>query len=273
VRHGEGGELLLQRLDVSGARLVEIVAMDRGPGMADPARCLLDGYSTAGSMGTGLGAVRRMAAEFDLYSCPGQGTIVLARVGLGACARVGAVSVAVDGEIECGDTWSIAHLQGATALLVVDGLGHGVFAAQAAHAARSAFERSPDQAPRELIDRLHRSLMGTRGAAAACARLMGTGELSYAGVGNIHGAILSGEGMRGLVSHNGTLGLRASRIQQFEYARPAGALLIMNSDGISSRWDLARRPGLLRCHPGVIAALLYRDYVRRHDDATVVVLN
>ena len=44
-------------------------------------RCLTDGYSTAGTPGTGLGAVRRLANEFDIYSAPGEGTIVMARFG------------------------------------------------------------------------------------------------------------------------------------------------------------------------------------------------
>ena len=273
LRHGGGGELLLQRLDGAGACLVEIVALDRGPGMKDPERCLRDGYSTAGTMGTGLGAVQRLSAEFDLYSAPEDGTVVLARVGVGSVPRLGVVSVALQGEVESGDTWAIAYNDKTTTLLVVDGLGHGTFAAQAAQAARTTFERSADDSPHQLLTRLNRSLAGTRGAAAACAQIGPSGTLSYAGVGNIHGAVLTGEGMRGLVSHNGTLGLRAPRIQEFEYGKPSGALLIMNSDGLSARWDLARKPGLLRRHPGVIAAVLFRDYARQYDDATVVVLN
>jgi anti-sigma regulatory factor (Ser/Thr protein kinase) len=273
LRHGGGGELLLQRLDGEGACLVEIVALDRGPGMKDPERCLRDGYSTSGTLGTGLGAAQRLSAEFDLYSAPEDGTVVLARVGVGSMPRLGVVNVAVQGEVECGDTWAIAHLGKTMSLLVVDGLGHGTFAAQAAQAARTAFERSPGDTPQELLARLNRSLAGTRGAAAACAQFGPSGALSYAGIGNIHGAVLTGESMRGLVSHNGTLGLRAPRIQQFEYEKPSGALLIMNSDGLSARWNLARKPGLLRRHPGVVAAVLFRDYARRHDDATVVVLN
>jgi hypothetical protein len=60
--------------------------------------------------------------------------------------------------------------------------------------------------------------------------------------------------------------------QQSEYAVPPGALLIMHSDGVSARWDLSTRPGLINCHPAVIAGTIYRDNGRGRDDATVVVV-
>jgi hypothetical protein len=272
LRHAGGGELLLQQMQSGDTRLVEILAVDRGGGMVDAERCLTDGFSTGGTMGTGLGAVRRLAAEFDLYSVVGQGAVVLARVGVGSARHFGAISVPLKGEIESGDSWRLASASGVTALLVVDGLGHGTFAAQAAQAALSAFDRSPFDAPQVVLERMHRALAGTRGAAAACARIDSAGRLAYAGIGNIHGVVLSGDALRGLLSHNGTLGLRAPRMQQFDYQRAAGALLIMNSDGVSSRWNLDGNPGLLHRHPAVVAGVLYREHGRAHDDATIVVL-
>jgi anti-sigma regulatory factor (Ser/Thr protein kinase) len=272
LRHAGGGEMLLQQVQVGGARLVEIMTVDRGGGMAEAERCLTDGFSTAGTMGTGLGAVRRLAAEFDLYSAAGHGTVVMARVGVGSARHFGAVSVALRGEIECGDSWRLTSADGVTALLVVDGLGHGTFAAQAAQAALSAFDRSPFDEPQIVLERLHRALAGTRGAAAACARIDALGSLVYAGVGNIHGALVSGDATRGLLTHNGTLGLRKMRMQQLNYERPAASLLIMNSDGISSRWNLGGHPGLLQRHPAVVAGVIYREHARSHDDATIVVL-
>ena len=46
----------------------------------------------------------------------------------------------------------------------------------------------------------------------------------------------------------------------------------MHSDGISARWSLDDYPGLVRRHPGVVAGLLYRDFQRESDDATVIVV-
>lgn len=93
---------------------VEVIALDKGPGMVDVQRSLTDGVSTgSGSPGTGLGAVRRMASDFDVYSTPA-GTLVLARVrpeGVaqpGIAARLGAVRLAAPGETVCGDGWALA---------------------------------------------------------------------------------------------------------------------------------------------------------------------
>ena len=75
VRHGGGGELLLQSLAAQGDVQVELLAIDQGPGMADVRRCLQDGYSSGGTHGEGLGAVRRLSSAFDIYSMLGRGTV------------------------------------------------------------------------------------------------------------------------------------------------------------------------------------------------------
>jgi anti-sigma regulatory factor (Ser/Thr protein kinase) len=268
--HARGGELLIQTLGTDTSKVVELLAIDRGPGMTDVSRCMSDGYSTGGTPGTGLGAVRRLAREFDIYSAPGEGTIVMARFGA-TNLRLGAVSVAMPGEIECGDAWDIVTDANGTAVIVVDGLGHGTFAAEAARTCISAFQSAPDEAPRDILQRAHRSMSKTRGGGAAVARFSNR-SLAYAGVGNISGYLVSAEKSQGLVSHNGTLGLNHRPAQQLEYGVAPGALLIMHSDGLSARWDLRQNPGLMRAHPALIAAALYRDHGRNNDDATVVVI-
>jgi anti-sigma regulatory factor (Ser/Thr protein kinase) len=271
LRHARGGELLIQCLGDDPDTVLELLAIDRGPGMTDVSRCMTDGYSTAGTPGTGLGAVRRLASEFDIYSRPGEGTVVMARFGKTSSTRHGAVNVAIDGEIECGDAWHLAQGPDGTALLVVDGLGHGAFAAEAARACVSAFLAAPFAPPQETLTRANAALSKTRGAAAAVALLAGE-SLSYAGIGNISGALVTHERSQGLVTHNGTLGINTRRVQQFEYRLDPGALLVMHSDGVSARWDLKSRPDLLARHPAIVAATIWRDHGRGRDDATVVVV-
>ncbi len=271
LRHARDGELLVQQLDDGNHTAIELLAIDRAPGMDDVARCMTDGYSTGGTLGTGLGAVRRLANEFDIHSAPGQGTIILARFGDVLPTRFGAVSVAVEGEFDCGDSWHLEHRGDETALIVVDGLGHGTFAAEAARSAVGAFEAAPFDPPQDVLARADARMSKTRGGAAACARLVGN-QVSYAGIGNIAGALVSHEKSQGLVSHNGTLGLHQRRAQQFEYTRDPGSVLVMHTDGISARWDLRNRPDLLVRHPAIIAGMLYRDHARGRDDATVVVI-
>jgi anti-sigma regulatory factor (Ser/Thr protein kinase) len=269
--HARGGELLIQVLGDEDSPAVELLAIDRGPGMDDVERCLRDGYSTAGTPGTGLGAVRRLATEFDIHSAPGEGTIVMARFGNTGGMRLGAVNRVVEGEIECGDAWSLRQDAQGFALFVVDGLGHGTFAAEAARVAVGAFEANPFAQPQDILVRANGLMSKTRGGAAASARVVGD-QVSYCGVGNISGVLISHGKSQGLVSHNGTLGLNQRRTQQFEYRREPGAFLIMHSDGVSARWDLKHRADLLARHPAIIAAALYREHGRERDDATVVVV-
>src|SRR5215208_4283743 len=77
VRHAGGGTLLVQTGSLDGG--LELVALDRGPGIANLDEALRDGYSTGGTNGAGLGAVARLTDQFEVFSTPGGGTIVLAR--------------------------------------------------------------------------------------------------------------------------------------------------------------------------------------------------
>ncbi len=283
VRHGGGGEMLIQVLDDGVTAQLEMLAIDRGCGMQDVDRCLRDGHSTGGTSGTGLGAVSRLSSTFDIFSVPGKGTVVLSRVepksvgsspndGAG-CLQFGAICIALAGEIECGDTWRIADRGSVLSVMVADGLGHGPPAATASRAAAQAFADRPFDEPSSVLQNLHRSLAETRGAVAACAQLHAAeARVDYAGIGNIHGAIVGWERSRGMVSHNGTLGMQIPRPKQFAYDWPAGELVVMHSDGLSARWNLAEHPGLYTHHPAIIAAVMYRDLARKRDDATVVVV-
>ncbi len=80
VCHAGGGTLLLRTLSQGNQVGLELLTLDRGPGMADVRCCLVDGYSTAGTLGTGLGIVCRLSDQFDLYSRPGRGTVLMSRI-------------------------------------------------------------------------------------------------------------------------------------------------------------------------------------------------
>lgn len=224
-----------------------------------------------------------MSSIFDIFSGPGQGSIVLSRIANKQAPptrytpstpgfEFGAICAAVTGEVECGDAWCIARSADETAILVADGLGHRPLAARASGEAVKRFKQEPLGAPSMLMKNLHTALGGGRGAAAACAVLqLQASKVIYAGVGNISGHLLTGERSRGMVSHNGTLGVQLLRSQQFEYDWKRGSRMVMHSDGILGRWSVDSYPGLNMKHPAIIAGVLYRDFVRRRDDATIVV--
>jgi anti-sigma regulatory factor (Ser/Thr protein kinase) len=283
VRHAGRGELLIQALCDTDGITIELVTIDRGPGM-QVERCMRDGYSTGGTAGTGLGAISRLSSLFDVYSAEGQGTVAVSRIEKQAAEaparpaprksapEFGAINLAVAGEIECGDAWRIAARGESLAMMVVDGLGHGPLAATAARATVVAFSERPFDPPAEAMQHFHHALSGGRGAAAACALLdTGNSKVSYSGVGNISGSLVSTQKSRGMVSHNGILGVRLPRKQQFEYDCSPGERIVMHSDGMSTRWSLSSYPGLFFRHAAVIAAVLYRDHARNRDDVTVLV--
>jgi anti-sigma regulatory factor (Ser/Thr protein kinase) len=276
VAHAREGFILLRALQVGPHAGVEVLALDKGPGMADVERCLRDGFSTAGTSGVGLGAMRRMSTLFDIHSVPGVGTAVLAQLWAdkppsASGVEVGAVCVPMPGEEVCGDSWAVDSKDGRFIFLVADGLGHGPEAARASRAAVVSFLEQRPHGLVELLRGAHQELRSTRGAAVSFASLDGA-QLHYAGVGNVSGAVVSPEGsIQRLVSMNGTLGHQAPRMQQFSYAWNPGATLVMCSDGLATQWRVDGYPGLLARHPSLVAGVLYRDFVRGRDDATVLV--
>jgi anti-sigma regulatory factor (Ser/Thr protein kinase) len=282
LKHGGGGELIVQGLDYEhqGAGL-EIFALDSGRGIRDIGQCLADGYSTAGSPGTGLGAINRLVDALQIYSNPGAGTVLWAQVNRTVKPKyqhkpmleVGVVRRAAPGEEVCGDGWATIVRDGRTFVLMVDGLGHGSTAAQAAAEAVRNFRGHGAQDPHQLLESAHLALRGTRGAALAIARLDPVrNEVRYAGVGNISGVILDTTtgATTSMVSQNGTVGYMIRKIQTYDYPWNNDSLLLMHSDGVATQWSLDRYSGLRQRHPSLIAGVLFRDFKRPKDDITVL---
>lgn len=271
VKHGGGGRMLLAARG-SG---ISLLALDAGPGMADVAACMADGYSTAGTAGNGLGAVRRLSSRFEVASWPGRGSVVLAHIGPPEAANdtTAALMLAKPGEAACGDGWAARDAADHRTLMMVDGLGHGTEAAVAAREALALFAQWGHEAPTELVQRLHLGLRHTRGGAVAVARVQWASRtVAFAGLGNVAAAAVEPDGSaRRMVSHNGTAGHNARKIQAFEYPFGPQALLVMHTDGMGGHWSLERYPGLARAHPALVAGVLYRDQARGRDDTTLVV--
>lgn len=279
VKHGGGGTLVVDRFDDVDGRGIELMALDRGTGMADVGSCLADGYSTAGSSGTGFGAITRQSDRLVVFSRQGLGTAVMARLIFQPAGEqpsrteLGAVCASYPGETVCGDHWEFTASQTGRTLLVADGSGHGPEAARAALTAAQIFNDHRDDECVPLVDRLHRGLASTRGAALAVARIDTTASLvRFVGIGNIAGTLVSDGGVRRMASNNGTAGHVAPRIREFTYPFTGKPLVILHSDGLSTKWGLADYPGLAASHSSLIAGILFRDHRRGRDDAAVVVV-
>lgn len=278
--HAGRGELLLIPWRFRADSGIDVLALDNGKGMADVGRSLEDGYSTAGTAGQGLGAMSRLADVLQIYSAPGRGTALLARVlrespttgRSSSDYAVGVVSLAMTGETQCGDAWSADFSPDRSIYIVADGLGHGPAAAEAAQEAVRVFAQAPHLPPERILKDAHLALAKTRGAAVSIAEILhDKGVINYAGVGNVAGVIYDQGKTRSMISMNGTLGHSVGRIQHFSYPWEKTAALIMHSDGLATRWNMEQYPGLAARHPALLAGVLYRDFCRRRDDVTILI--
>jgi anti-sigma regulatory factor (Ser/Thr protein kinase) len=280
IKHAGGGEILLTECRDGSRRGIEILSIDSGRGFTDLDGALVDGHSTAGTLGHGLGAVRRQSDHFEMFTAPSKGSAALARLWAtrGECVNganafaIGVVCVSKPGESECGDAWAVERTRHRASIIVADGLGHGLLAAEAAAAAIAVFSRSPWDPPSTMLENVHLALRPTRGAAVSIAAIDFEHDVALvAGLGNIGGVIISDGSRRSLISHSGTAGHVARRMHEFTYPLTAGATIVMHSDGLGTHWGPDEYPGLWSHDPALIAGVLYRDHTRRRDDVTVLV--
>lgn len=275
LRHGKGGRVQLSLIVASRGSGVEICGIDRGPGFS-LAQCLPDGFSTAGSQGQGLGAIQRQSSVFEVW-CDPSGAIVLSRIyatGSGAeDVPYGALRVPMRHEAVCGDAWHLTWDGPRLTATLIDGLGHGPQAHEAAElgvaAAADAGTRSAD----DVINQMHTRMSRSRGGAAAVFAYDGeTRQGQFAGIGNIAATVLQGASSRGLPSHPGIVGAQFRRVQPFGFHAEPGSLLVMHSDGLQSRWSIGHYEGLQFRHPALVVAVLQRDFDRGRDDTGVIAI-
>ncbi|MFF5342169.1 SpoIIE family protein phosphatase [Streptomyces althioticus] len=297
LKHAKAGEVVVDVVDPAllpegcPGRAVQITALDHGPGIADVAGAFEDGFTTGGSLGAGLGTCRRIADAFGLHSEVGRGTVAVARVGPATVGPVpavdpapspgvhaGGVNVPFAGAEQSGDAWSWVRSGDRMTLMLADGLGHGAEAARASDAAVEELRHCARLPPAELLQRLHIALSGTRGAAVAAAQLdTWTGRLRFAGIGNVTARLRDGGRWRTLLSRPGIVGAHRPRtVREDEADWTPESLLILHTDGLSSRWTPPADTGVPPADPAVTAAVAVRDAGSAarplRDDTAVAVL-
>jgi len=285
IRHAGRGVMVLRTLTSESNPAVEVLALDNGPGIADVRRAMHDGFSTSGTAGQGLGAIQRLADMFDIYAQRDKGTALVARVAdrprssaqtrpvSSLDDRVGVVCVPLRGETECGDAWRVVVGRQIVSVLLVDGLGHGPDAAATAAVATTMFPRLAKGLPEVILSQMSEAMRASRGAALSVAVIDEAARLTrFSGVGNVDGRVLADGRTEHLIPQNGIVGHTMPSVQSSSVPWPAGARLVMHSDGIASRWRLDAYPGLIAAHPALVAGVIYRDFRRERDDATVLVL-
>jgi anti-sigma regulatory factor (Ser/Thr protein kinase) len=278
VVHATGGSALVRiRRDRNGAA-VELVLADGGPGIADLPAALVDGQSSRGTFGVGLGAVGRLANHFEAYSTRPAGTVMWASFLADRSTSAGPVGVdgltrPITGEQVCGDAWAAVESADGIAVLIADGLGHGDLAAQASRAAVESFAADPWLGPRRTMELVDRRLAGTRGAAVLVIELdRGSRQMRLAGVGNIAGRVVGPSRTVNLPSQPGIVGHRMPNLREQVVEVEEGSIVVLHSDGLTAKWALPDFRGLVLRSSTIIAAALLQWAGLRQDDASVVAI-
>jgi anti-sigma regulatory factor (Ser/Thr protein kinase) len=280
VKHGDGGNLLVKRITQDDVDGIELISIDNGQGIADLNKMMADGASTTNTLGQGLGAIKRLSDHFQVYTQKDWGTIVLSRIfkmPLPAKKKkidVRTVIVPIAGETLCGDGFHCMTDNNISSFFLGDGLGHGKEASIAVQAAIKAFKDCKETGAADALRSIHLKVKKTRGLVGAVANYSDrSGEWNICGIGNIAIRLINGIEQRTLMNYNGIIGHNIpGTLKDHHATNDEVQLLIMCSDGIRTKWDLWKYPGLFKYDLSIVAAVLFKDFARNTDDMAIVVI-
>ncbi|MFD0795235.1 ATP-binding protein [Mucilaginibacter litoreus] len=281
-KYAKDGEILVGHFKTTEAEYIELISLDNGPGMADPAKMLTDGFSSTSTIGHGLGSIKRLSDFFEIYSLKGWGTILVSRIYKIRPDKllkrkpidIGAVVIAKPPETVSGDGYYLKSAGKLAKLIVADGLGHGPEANHAVNEAVRAFKSCTDNSPTEIIRYLHAAVRKTRGLVATIVvfdfesktyQIAGVGNIAtkFAGIGQYKNHL----SYNGIIGHNIPNTMNDQLLSFQDYGQ-----VILCSDGIRSRWELNKYPGILRYDLTMQAAVIYKEYGRLTDDMSVIIV-
>lgn len=279
-KYSNDGELLMGLFPNGGSPYVEIISIDNGPGMMNPAKMMQDGISTSNTLGHGLGSMKRMSDTFELYSQIGWGTIVLSRVysepeKAKVVNRVIMRPIVVykPGETTSGDGFTYKKTDKFLKIMLADGLGHGPEANKAVNEAAAAFKIFPDYSPTETLRFIHSAIKKTRGAVINIVSFDHARRVwTSAGVGNIAARMSGPVSFKNHMSYNGIVGHNIpNTMNDQDYPAEEFNTVMLCSDGIKTRIDMGRYPMMYKYDPTILAAAIYKDHARRNDDMSVII--
>lgn len=281
IRHARDGKILVLCTGSGRACRMEVVAVDSGPGIASVEKAMQDGFSTVrgarAGIGTGLGAIKRQSDRLDIYS-DAEGTVLTASVAARPAGemperRLAGVIVPKPGFAVGGDAWAHRVVDEEDMVMLIDVLGHGPSADTEAQKATEAFRRTKSRSLEDVEAAVSEALAARRGAAVLLVSAGAPGQpLRAIGLGNVRGEIVAGGDRRGIPSAAGIAGTASRRPLPTEHAWPAGATLILSTDGLKTTQRTPEPAALLHRDALTIAAAIYQRRRRDTDDAGVVVM-
>ncbi|WP_207515577.1 ATP-binding SpoIIE family protein phosphatase [Longitalea luteola] len=281
VKHAGGGQILAKLIRENDLDGIEIMSMDNGPGIADINKMVRDGETTKSTLGLGLGAMQRLSDTFQIYSQKNWGTVILCRKYVKEppghakqpAAEIRSVVIPKPGETKCGDSFFHIANKNHIKLFLADGLGHGAEAARAVQEAGMAFAICQELHPPDILRFINSSVRKTRGLVGMVAVYDIAKKIwEICGVGNITTKINGPSVSKNYMSYNGIIGLNVPRLLHTQtFMHEKGQYMIMCSDGLRSRWDPLKYPGILRYDLSMLALSLIKDFSRNTDDASVAI--
>jgi phosphoserine phosphatase RsbX len=179
------------------------------------------------------------------------------------------------GEAMSGDLAVVSRLPQGALVAGIDGVGHGSEAARAARTAAAAIREDPDDDLVRLVQRCHSALRGTRGTAISLALVSTSGSrMTWLGVGNVEGRVLSGDPgatrqKSSLALGRGVLGHELPAMQAAAITMRPGDVLLLATDGVDPRFaDSLELSGSSQ----TISDRILSDHWRPSDDALVIVV-
>ncbi|CAM3550865.1 SpoIIE family protein phosphatase [Flavobacterium chungbukense] len=282
IKYAGGGDLLYRSNHNGNCNEIEIYCLDKGVGIENTARIMNDGYSTSSTLGQGIGAIKRLSNDFQIYSMKGWGTVQYIKI----CDKseisipssvtgldLSALSVNYPGERLCGDGYHVKYLRNGFQIFTGDGLGHGMHAHEAVQQSIRAFKQCTEKNPAAVLRYVHEHVKKSRGLVATVACVdYETESWNICGIGNINTRIYNGLENKTYTAYNGIVGHNIPRtLNSTSIPYQKHQIIVMHSDGLRTRWNLSDLSSIIKQSPGIIASALYKDNVRGTDDATILV--
>lgn len=178
------------------------------------------------------------------------------------------------GEVTSGDSYIVRAMPGGVLVAVVDGVGHGDEAAEAAQKAVQVLARAPEMNAISLVRRCHAVLMDTRGVVMSIAWLdTQQNSMTWLGVGNVAGHVLRSDPntmptREVMLTRGGTVGLRLPMLVASVTEMNPGDVILLATDGLAPGYSNEVRLDAPLQH---LADQLLASYARGTDDALVLV--
>ncbi|SHH64917.1 ATP-binding protein [Flavobacterium defluvii] len=282
MKFANGGELLYRAHLQDDQNQIEIYCLDNGIGFENVAKIMNDGYSSSNTLGHGLGSIKRLSNDFQIYSMKNWGCVQYVKI----CEKpeyivppfqsglnYSTIAVNYPGEKLCGDGYYIKQSRKGFQIFVGDGLGHGESANEAVELAIKIFRQSVEFQPAEILREIHTKVKKTRGLVATIVSVDYTSQVwNICGIGNINTRIYTGLENKTYTPYNGILGHNIPRtLSSTIVPYKKHQIIIMHSDGLRTRWHLNEFTSIIKQNPGIIASSIFKQNIRGTDDATIFV--